>query len=102
MPNWKEGEVRTEMRRSTYLPIFDKGNTPCILFVHNLFSMFLGVVDRVLDVYPYGYIGSAITDPIREFSKYGDISADGTAADIVNTPTTTTTNNDTDDDDDDE
>ena len=60
----------------------------------------LGVVDRVLDVYPYGYIGSAITYPIREFSIYGDISADGTAADIVNTPTTT--NNDTDDDDDDE
>lgn len=102
MPNWKEGEVRTEMRRSTYLPIFDKGNTPCILFLHNL-SVFLGVVDRVLDVYPYGYIGSAITDPIREwFNIYGDISADGTAADIVNTPTTTTTNNDTDDDDNDE
>ena len=32
----------------------------------------LGIVDRLLDIYPYGYVGPAIEDPIREFSKYGE------------------------------
>ena len=30
MPNWKKGEVKTEMRRTTYLPIYDKGNIVCL------------------------------------------------------------------------
>ena len=39
MPNWNEGE-RTKMRRSTYLPIFDKGNVPLVFSLHNHFNVF--------------------------------------------------------------
>ena len=53
--------------------------------------MFLGVVDRVLNVYSYGYISSVITDPIKEFSRNGDTP-------VVISHTVNTLNNDTDDD----
>ena len=33
--------------------------------------MTVGVVDSVLDVYPYGYIGAAFQNPLKEFEEKG-------------------------------
>ena len=51
-PNWRKGHVLTKKCSTMYSPIYDKG-----------------LVDEQLDVYPYGYIGVAVSDPLRAAAK---------------------------------
>ena len=65
-PDWRKGIVLTKHCPSSYSPIFDKGifpkKQPLLIFLH-----LLGLVDELYDVYPYGYIGTAVKDPLRKF-----------------------------------
>ena len=64
-PNWHKGIVLTKNCPISYSPIFDKGifSTADAEIIFNL----QGLVDELYDVYPYGYIGTAVKDPLRKF-----------------------------------
>ena len=64
-PEWDKGSVITQESTSTYAPIYDKGN---IIWIFFTYEKFIGIVDQNLDVYPYGYIGPCINDPLKKFS----------------------------------
>ena len=62
-PNWRKGHVLTKPCTTSYSPIYDKGkNSNNKLRAHNLF---IGMVDEAYNIYPYGYIGVAVSDPLK-------------------------------------
>ena len=64
-PNWHKGIVLTKNCPISYSPIFDKG----IFSTADAEIIFClqGLVDELYDVYPFGYIGTAVKDPLRKF-----------------------------------